>query len=240
MDTPMKLKDNTETTDMRLDRCVQFDARSRNFPMRALTEGKPLKSYTWRCYPRLDQGPDGACVGFAVSHELSARASEVKGLDAMFAKQKIYWEAQKIDPWAGGSYPGASPFYEGTSVLAGVKVAHKLGYMKAYRWAFGLEDLLLGIGYNGPAVMGINWYTGMFYPDNNGQIKVEGSIAGGHAILANKVDVKNKRVWLHNSWGPNWGINGCAWLTFDDMERLLYEYGEACFFLNRTIYPKPL
>jgi hypothetical protein len=233
------LKDGSVVSDRRFDRIAQFDERSRNFPVMATIETKKPRSYTWRCNETLDQGPDGACVGFGVAHELIARPSEVQGLTNTFAKEQIYWEAQKIDYWDGGSYPGGSPFYEGTSVLAGVKVAHKLGYMEEYRWAFGLEELKLGVGYNGPAVIGVPWYTGMFNPDAKGYIHATGDIAGGHCVLVNAISVSKGRFTIHNSWGAGWGKDGEAYISFEDMDKLLSEWGEACFFLHRHNEAQP-
>lgn len=222
-----------------LDRIVQFDERSRNFPVRATVGDKKPRSYTWRCLEQFDQGPDGACVGFGVTHELIARPAEVQGLSAKFAKEEIYWEAQKIDPWEGGSYPGAAPFYEGTSILAGCKVAKKLGWIESYRWAFGIEDLKLGVGYNGPALIGVGWYGGMFTPDENNYIHVNGYCYGGHCVLVNAINVKEERFTIQNSWGADWGKNGQAYISFDDMDKLLKDYGEAVFFLHRHNEAQP-
>lgn len=229
----MKLKDGTEAEDRRLTRLVNFDERSREYPIRETITAKDPRSYTWRCNQHLDQGPDGACVGFSMVHELIARPAEVEGLSGQFAKEKVYWEAQKIDPWDGGSYPGASPFYEGTSVLAGIKILQKLGYIDSYRWAFGLKDLVMAVGYAGPAVIGIPWYTGMFDPHTCGHLHVTGQVAGGHAILVKGVSVKNKTFTLHNSWGASWGNGGDALLHWDEMERLLHENGEAVIPVGR-------
>lgn len=234
------LKNNTKTNDARLDRVLQFDERSREFPVRKLVDlEKPLRAYTWRCLKALDQGPDGACVGFGVTHELIARPAEVQGLDAKYAKENIYWEAQKIDPWGGGSYPGAGYYYQGTSVLAGVKVAHKLGWMDSYYWAFSFHEFAQTIGRHGPAVIGINWYEGMFQPDSNNFIHPTGYVAGGHCVLVNSISVSNERFTIHNSWGPHWGDNGEVYISFSDMERLLKEDGEACFFKHRHHKPQP-
>ncbi len=227
----IQLKGDTVTEDIRLDRVPEFDERSRKFALQ--TVAKKHRSYTWRCLEQLDQGPDGACVGFGVAHELIARPSEVKNIDAKFAKEQVYWGAQKIDPWEGGSYPGAMPFYEGSSVLAGVKMAKTLGYIDEYRWAFGIEDLKYGVGHNGPAVIGINWYEGMYSPDEKNFIHVTGNLTGGHCVLVNSISLKHQRFTLHNSWGKNWGKNGEAYISFDDMDRLLKEYGEAVFFMKR-------
>jgi hypothetical protein len=123
----MILKDQSETRDPRLTRCEQFDIRSRRFPIRAEFPSQKQRSYTWRCTTLLNQGTEGSCVGHGVSHELIARPSEVKGLTHKTATD-LYHEAQMVDPWPGGSYPGASPFYEGTSVLDGVKIASAQGW----------------------------------------------------------------------------------------------------------------
>ena len=97
---------------IKFGRLVEFDERSRKFPIRALIpkEVKP-RSYTWRCSTCLDQGSLPACVGFAVSHEAAARPVEVPGITNDIARQ-IYYRAQKLD-----DIPGED--YEGSSVLGG-------------------------------------------------------------------------------------------------------------------------
>lgn len=237
--TKIKLRDGSFTTDPRLDRTVQFDEASREFPIRNLILAKRPRSMTWKLDIRLDQGKEGACVGFGISHELAATPSPVPDLNAQYAREQIYWEAQKIDGQPGGAYPGAVPFYEGTSVLAGLKTAQSLGWMDSYRWAFGIDDLILGVGYNGPAVLGIRWYQGMSTPDSNGLSRPTGRIAGGHCILARGVDLLNERFRLPNSWGRSWGVDGECFITFKDMDRLLHEDGEAAFFIGRHMAVKP-
>ena len=212
----------------KLDRMVHFDERSRNFPIRTLVAGRAPRSYTWRPNICLDQGQEGACAGFAWSHELAANPKPQAGITNQFARERVYWEAQRLDDWPGGDYPGATPRYEGTSVLAGAKTVAALGAVTEYRWAFGLSDLVLAIGYSGPAVLGINWYSGMFTPDSAGLIHVSGDIEGGHAIMANGVSVTKRLVRLHNSWGSTWGQSGNCFIGFDDLSRLLSEQGEAC------------
>lgn len=231
------LKDGSRTTDGRLTRLVNFDKRSRGYGIRETIEAKKPRSYTWRCDKVLDQGEEGACVGASMTHELIARPAEVTGLTMKFAREKVYWEAQKIDPWPGGSYPGASPSYEGTSVLAGIKTLQRYGYISEYRWAFGLKDLIMAVGYKGPAVLGLVWYEGMFEPHSCGHLHIGGDVIGGHAILCNGVDVPGQRFRLHNSWGTRWGDRGEAWVSFDEMEELLYQNGEAVIPLGRTANP---
>jgi hypothetical protein len=212
---------------------VQFDERSREYPVRELVGAARPRNRRWRCIPHLDQGQEGACVGFAMAHELIATPHAVT-VGAKFARERVYWEAQRIDEWQGGSYPGATPRYEGTSVLAGVKVLRKLGFIRSYRWAFGLEDLILAVGNAGPAVLGVNWYESMGDVESCGFLHVRGrEPVGGHAILCKAVNVRHRYFVLHNSWGPSWGRNGDARISFADMERLLDEDGEAVIPVGR-------
>jgi hypothetical protein len=218
--------------DPRLDRLVQFDERSREYPIRELLQAKKPRSYTWQCNSWLDQGQEGACVGFAWAHELAARPSAQKGIfnDTALA---IYKQAKKLDQWIGENY-------NGTSIIAGIRAVQQFfpAAITEYRWGFGLNDLILTLGYHGPVVLGINWYQDMYRPDSSGFIRVSGGIAGGHAILARGVNIKHKRIVLHNSWGQDWGINGDCYVTFDDMDRLLHEDGEACVPVRREAIKK--
>ena len=219
----------------KFDRIVRFDERSRNF---GIVKERKNRSYTWRCDSVLDQGSDGACVGFGIAHNLIARPAEVRNINNEFAKKEIYWEAQKIDPWQGGSYPGAFPFYEGSSVLAGIKVAQKLGYFDEYRWGFSLDDLIYGVGHNGPAIMGTNWYENMTNLSSGFAIP-SGTLQGGHCYLIVSVNVKLEYFIILNSWGTGWGDNGRAFITFMAMEKLLKEDGEQCFPIHSHITPQP-
>lgn len=215
------------TIERTFDRLPQFDTRSLAFPIRALLEAKPkFRSYTWRCDQYNDQGSEGACVGFAWSHELAARPVEVKQVNENWALG-IYARARFLDEWPGEDY-------DGTSVIAGAKAVKEQGYISEYRWAFGLDDLRLAVGYKGPAVLGLNWYGGMYEPDGYGFIYPDGGLLGGHAILCVGVSEKRKCFRLHNSWGPSWGHGGDCFISFDHMNQLLHEQGEACIPVVRS------
>jgi len=234
IDGEVTLRDGSVVQNAQFDRIEQFDEKSRGYSIGDLRRvGTGLRSYTWRCNDWFDQGTEGACVGFALGHELAARPAEVKGLDYDYLLKEIYWSAQKNDPWDGGSYPGATPNYSGTSVLAGVKRVKELGFIEEYRWAFNTDDLLYGLGRNGPAVLGIPWYYDMYFPDNTGYIKTTGNAVGGHAILARAINVKKGIVTLRNTWGRGWGKDGDCYITFEDLDGLLKQRGEACFLLRR-------
>jgi hypothetical protein len=212
----------------------EFDDQSRQYPIRALLEPeRALQTRIWPCETVLDQGNVGACVGFSWAHELAAKPEVVPNIDNL-AGMQIYNRAQLLDQWSD------TPPQEGSSVLAGAKTVTEQGHLIEYRWAFGLNDLLDTLSQFGPAVLGINWYSGMMNPDNAGWIRPTGSIVGGHAILAVGINVEHKAVMLHNSWGPEWGLAGHAWIPFTDLDRLLQEHGEACIPVTRTHITEPI
>jgi hypothetical protein len=207
------------------DRIPEFDEQSRNYPVRALLAAAQPVTRFWDIDVWLDQGSEGACVGFAWGHDIAAEPA-VGPVDNGYARF-IYHEARFIDEWVGEDY-------EGTSVLAGAKVMTKLGWISEYRWAFSTDDVLATLGSLGPVILGVNWYSDMFDTDANGYVHVSGQLLGGHAILITGVDFENSRVQLHNSWGQSWGQNGKAWLSFSDLDRLLHEQGEGCIPLVRN------
>jgi hypothetical protein len=210
------------------------DARSLSFGIKTLFRPKmQLKTKTWRLTEHLDQGSEGACTGFAVAHELAAYPVRVEGINDIFAREKIYWEAQKIDPFRGGAYPGAKKFQEGSTVLAAVKIAKRLGFIEKYRWAFSVHDLAMSIGHFGPAILGVNWYEGMFKPASCGMLHPIGEKVGGHALLCRGYNARNKTFLIHNSWGKRWGDNGTARINWKDMQYLLRHSGDACIPMKR-------
>lgn len=230
-----------------LDRVPQFDERSRGFAAVAPDDTRPFRSYTWSCGIHLDQGREGACVGFGITHELAARPKVVIR-DAAFALS-LYSRARQLDEWPGEDYSG-------TSVLAGLKAAHELlnsrgrALINGYRWAFGVQDALKVIGYSGPVVLGINWYENMYDPNEFGFISVSGPVVGGHCILANgvkivrinnslpatwdNVDKEKSFVTLHNSWGEGYGKGGDAYVSVNDLDKLLQDQGEAAIITSRS------
>lgn len=247
-----ELRNGSQVDDPRLDRIYQLDWRSLNYTVgRAMIQQGTVthrpRSYTWSVNTWLDQGQEGACVGFSFAHELAARPQEVTGLTDAYAREHIYFEAQKIDPWEGGAYAGAKPFYEGTSVLAGAQINTRNGFYESYHWALSTEEVARGLAYFGPCVLGVDWYEGMYNTDSKGYIHPYGNIVGGHAILAHAIKIVYKSWWswrartwadvdwdrsyvtLWNSWSDDWGVKGTARLTLRDLEHLLLSNGDACF-----------
>jgi hypothetical protein len=218
----------------------RFDERSRNFPVREVIRPVPLRNKLWRVGPILDQGQEGACVGFGWAAEAFAtptavRLDRVKAAvprdDQAFA-QFTYQTAKKLD-----EYPGEN--YDGSSVLAGAKAMQQFGLLKEYRWAFSIQDVIDSIITKGPVVLGINWYDGM-YEAPSGKLNVSGPLAGGHCIAAVGFTVASERfdgastITLQNSWGPDWGAHGLAEIQTSQLANLLRQDGEACVPVRRS------
>jgi hypothetical protein len=239
----IRLRGGRATTDRRLDAVPQFDQRSRRYPIADLftDRQRTLCSRGWQCPTWLNQGQEGACVGFSWAHELAARPAEVEGVSRSLAI-RIYEDARKVDEWPGERY-------DGTSVLAGAKVLKFRGYMQEYRWGFGLIQALQAVGHLGPVVVGMPWYESMHHPRPSGLLEVtKDKEKNRHAILvrgvALRARLKGERgplsvVQLRNSWGRRWGVDGDCWLLVEDLEALLRDEGECCVAVGRNRKPDP-
>lgn len=168
-----------------------------------------------------NQGSKPHCVGFSWAHWIEDGPIEHGGVAPIVSPVLIYNQAQKIDEWPGENYAG-------TSVRAGAKYLQSRNMIKSYYWAYDLNTLIDSVYNLGPVVAGTYWYRGMFYPDGNGLIKISGGIVGGHAYVINGVDKVKKLFRIKNSWGRNWGKQGHAFISFNDMARLISMNGEIC------------
>lgn len=244
MSGSIKLRGGYFSKDERLDRLPSFDERSRRFPIAAVVPEALTRGRTWYQRTWLDQGQEGACVSFAWHHDAASSPVVCHDLSNGLAHDR-YWEMQRRDEWPGGAYPGASPQYGGTSVLAGAQLMRELGYFAEYRWAFSIDEVLLGIVHEGPCVFGIPWLDSMFAPDpKTGLLDCSGSEVGGHAIQGRGVSLKptfipaatrEPVVRVHNSWGRDWGKDGDAFIRVSDLEQLMKSWGECCFPIDRKL-----
>jgi hypothetical protein len=92
---PQTLRDRTTTQDSRLDRIVEFDERSRDFPIAAVVP-EDVEEKLWRCILKLDQGEEGACVEFGIAHDLSSKPVTIPAalVRKIIGGHHIYWLAQ--------------------------------------------------------------------------------------------------------------------------------------------------
>jgi hypothetical protein len=199
----------------------QFDERNRDFRLVAPTT---VRGRTWQLRTRLDQGQDGACVGFGWSHELASQPKVYAVTND--SARGLYEQAKTLD-----DFPGTD--YEGTSVLAGAKACVARGAVSVYQWAFTVDEVMQAITHHGPVVLGTDWLTNMFYPDAHGLLNCAGPVAGGHCYLARGLLMRpsfasEPVLRCTNSWGSGWGHFGEFFLKASDLESLLSTTGEAC------------
>lgn len=240
MDKVIIIKEKIHSLDPRLKRHVYHDSRSRLFSFN--TQGKTLSSVT---HPRfisiLNQGQVGSCTGNAGIGALGTNPlhkalpnNNPYSLDQAGAL-KLYSAATVID--GGSPYP---PTDDGSYGLSIAKALKNAGVISSYQHTFSLNSALIALSLY-PILVGINWYEGMFTPDPDGRVRITGSVAGGHEVMARQLDVENSRVWFDNSWGITWGVKGRFYLTFADLGTLLSQQGDVIVLLpNNTPTPIPV
>lgn len=174
--------------------------------------------------PRLDQGKEGACVGFGHTNKYnSSPGIHHRTNEEAFA---LYKRAQReFDEWPGEDY-------EGTSVRAGAKAAVAEGMVKAYAFTYDVDEMAVAILNDGPVVIGVNWRTGADHPDKPHGYYIDplsGRVRGGHCAEIDGVRFYGRpdTDWfrLRNSWGPSWGKDGACYIHYNDMKKWIAEQG---------------
>lgn len=202
----------------RLGRHVEHDPRSREFRVRAKDA---VRSVEWKRHVGIfNQGSTGSCTGNAMAGALSTQPFTHRFHEKMAVE--LYHEATELDS-VPGTYP---PDDTGSTGIAVAKAALHDGHIARYEHAFSLDEALTAL-MNGPVITGINWYTDMDEPDENGLVTVGGTIRGGHEVCVVGVDTDARTIRFANSWGTEWGAHGYALMTWSDWDRLLHEEGDV-------------
>jgi hypothetical protein len=220
------------------DRVSHFDERSRSYGIAArVAPGQRVRRIWTPPAGRIDQGQEGHCVGFGWANELATSPIRIPNVTDAFA-HGMFYGAQGIDREEGRN------FADGATVLAGAKYTKNLGFMDEYRWAFTIDEIIDGVIGEGPCVIGVDWYDGMYDTRPSGLVDVSGTIVGGHCItiigyhpgirLRGEGWLKRHEVfvWL-NSWGTGYGKEGIGYVKVEDLESRLMPNGEFCFPVNR-------
>jgi hypothetical protein len=223
-------------SDPRLGRNIRHDPRSWAYAFGA-ADISTLSSVRHRSQiPTLAQGKVGSCTGNAATKCLSYQpfwsepeVQAVLGGDGKKDEEyavDVYSAATKLDPYPG-EYPPSDTGSDGLSVATVLK---SRGLISGYQHAFSFEALLTALAQQA-VIVGTEWRQDMFDPAPDGEQRITGAVAGGHEYCLDELDVENQRVWMQNSWGDSWGVDGGrAFFTWADMRALLAASGDCTIF----------
>jgi hypothetical protein len=200
----------------------------------------------------LDQESEGACTGFglaAVVNYLLHNHPERGPISAgdRVSPRMLYEMARRYDEWPGEAY-------EGSSIRGAMKGWHRHGVCKESLWKYRVKDPgRLTPTARGDAVrrplgnyfrVRHRWLTHMHAAlrevgillasaqvhegwervnRRDGKIPFSRKIIGGHAFAI--VGYDDEGLWIQNSWGPSWGNQGFAHLSYEDW----LEHGWDCW-----------
>lgn len=185
----------------------------------------------WANPYQLDQEDTGHCVGFgwACWGDTDPIEDRFQNADG----HAIYYESKSIELGGVAVKPGDPQFENGTYVRAGAKAMQVRSRIANYVWASRTDEITTWVKNHGPVVVGTDWLRRMFYPDQNGLLSVDGSVAGGHCYCIvgwyrQHPTIGAEVYEIQNSWGVDWGVHGRAFIRVSDFQQLLDADGEAC------------
>lgn len=226
----------TSTDDRTFDRIPSPPSESARYPI-PFRAGPELRDVDWTLtgdFP-LDQGVEGACVGFGLAAELSAIPISIPTGNSQALD--FYQGARGQDREMGYDFPS------GATVLGGLRHLQKTGRIAGYRWAERFEDILGALQEHGSVVMGTDWFSGMDSPDAFGVVEVSGSVRGGHCWTVvgywRNHPVAGECYVAINSWGDRFGDRGRFLIKPDGLRRLFERGGEAAIVTDVEVVPVP-
>lgn len=209
---------------MNLGRKPEWDQRNARF-MAAPVDLGEIKSVSWRHFGvTSDQNGYGGCVGWMGLDWRNTQPAKTPGMQFRDADGLEYYNgATRYDQWPDNDRP---PGYKGHDNDEGSSTQGLCRYFKdqnvidGYEWADNV-DRFVALMQRGPVVTGMDWTQDMFSPDSRGRVTPTGDLAGGHAIMALKLEWNPRnhmisRVWWLNHWTSKWGKRGKFYMTLGD------------------------
>ena len=189
----------------------------------------------------LDQGQEGACTGFgcaAVINKLSA----LRGSGFSASARMLYEMAKRHDEWPGEDYAGSScrgvirgwknmgvcaeslwPYdaaKSGEITIRRAIDARNTPLGAYYRLRPDIVDYHAALNEVGALLVSANVHSGWCNPeivsedDDISRILPSYDYDGGHAFAI--IGYNNYGFIVQNSWGPDWGTEGCALWLYED------------------------
>jgi hypothetical protein len=209
------------------------DERDNAFPMLTALDriGVPQiqqlpKSKMWTLSDiRIDQGASPRCAGYSGQNwELTEPVMDP--YEKSITGDDLYTACKQVDGY---------PDQDGTTTNALMKVLRDRGLVKTWTWAWlpsTVKRFVLG---KGPVLVGSWWRAGMDNYSADFTMSYTGENRGGHAYLLVGYDDARKAFRVLNSWGDHWADNGCAWLTYGSLWRMILEKGKFCGALEEQV-----
>lgn len=103
-----------------------------------------------------------------------------------------------------------------------------------YRYLSTIADMLEVLSLDKPIVLGIRIFEGFMTPSSVIIDVPDGreNLVGGHAVAVLGYKEHERLFLIKNSFGPNWGESGYAWMTFDYIQQHAFE--KWCFDVTKA------
>lgn len=192
----------------------------------------------------LDQGASSRCVWFGGEQMIYSGPVMQKEQVIVEAVQRVtgqsapdmegyrwlgYFWLQDHDEW-----PGREPTYFGTSERAWGRFVVAAGLATEYLWFNSLVAVARALAQGWILGFGRDHFEGMDTPDKNGFIWPTGRWRGGHFTVLDGVNIIQRKVREHNSWGDEWGTiksnPGSSWMSFSTLDWLFGQGAAAIGF----------
>lgn len=131
---------------------------------------------------------------------------------------QFYYMCKEID-----GEPNAE---NGSYVRSAAKVLKNIGRIDAYAFAPDISIIKWWLLNRGCLIVGTIWTDVMFTPNSDNIIDIGGTVVGGHAYLLNEW-TKDNYIGIQNSWGSEWGVNGKAYISSANFDKIFRYGGEA-------------
>lgn len=194
---------------------IQISENRLGFPFTSTTK-KVTIFRNFALGPVYDQGDKPICVDCALRGLLAAEPVK----QSPFKEMEIYNGARKLDK--------TSSSIEGSKLDFAVDFLKEQGFIKEDFWTNKTDQVIDYLNKISPVVFSLPWYEKMNHPEKDGNLITKGPLIGFHAVLGFRYDGLKNKIYIRNSWGKNWGVEGNAYLTLDNLEKLMIKGGIAC------------